>query len=266
MLPPRLTPRFIFGSLIKRFVSMVTLKKRSKIFSIEEHFKNHIKSVRSNCVSSLRTQRASKHSHRRSTTGTMVNALCDSLFSKPMQRSFSLCSLTSDEFYSDDENDPYRLNVQTSFDTLSREASPSMNPPRIPTTALRMRPSHYTEQFIEYIPFPPLAESSKSPHDGDSSASAAIGIKTESRLDSDCIRDDEVSVPILLEYGKTLNTYDTDLYDFVLDTPKPCYLHFSLESLSPPPLLVAKRNIIYPDDFDNDCTTTNQALFLPDAF
>jgi hypothetical protein len=278
--PPRIQVRIrvdirytgAIDSLIKRFVSMVTVNKRRKSCSIQDQFKIHLNSIRSERISSLRTHRQPKQSHRRSTTATMMTASRDSFFFKPLQRSLSMCSITSDECNSDEEIEQCRLNENGYQDaTLPKILSSMehvMDTPRTPTLSLRMQPSPCSGLIIENLPFPSLILRPTLRRRYDTNPeSSSTHMTTDSTLYLDCSDSEGSSLPFMPEYENDSVTRDMALDEFVLDTPKSGYLLRTQQVLSPPPLRITgtARRIVSPDDFEIDLTT-NPSLFLPDAF
>lgn len=273
VLPPRLTHALPIDSLFKRCSLMVKPSSRSKSCSTkQENFQIHLRSIRSNCISSLRTRRRRKHSHRRSSTLQMMSVASDSLLLKPLNRSVSLCSLTSDDYTSDDEMEPCQIEETKYRGTLTRKALSAtthlLNSPKSLTHSLRMRPSTWSgEGSIESFRF--LSQDVQSMPDMLCYAypeSSVINVTmTESTLSSDFTDDEGSSLPYMPEYESERTTPDLDFDDIILDTPKSCNLNASPNSLSPPPLRSTTRFIIFSDAFERDLAT-NDSLFLPDAF
>jgi hypothetical protein len=269
VLLPRLTHASPVDSLLERFGLMVTSSNRSKSFStIQENFQIRLRSIRLKCISSIRTPRRAKLSHRRSSTLQTMTAASESLLFKPLKRSLSLCSLTSDEYISDDEIGPCFSNEKGYLDIASRENAPTkklMNSPKAPAPSLRMRPSPCSRLIIDSLPFPTLTlqPTPNRWYDFSPEISALYVTMTESTISSDYSDDEGSLLQNIPEHERNSTTLDVE--GFILNTPKTCYLESAKRSLSPPPLRSANRNVIYPDAFKKDLAT-NQSLFLPDAF
>jgi hypothetical protein len=184
----------------------------------------------------------------------------DSFLFKPMQRSLSLCASTSDEYSSEDEIEN-RLNEKGgTFSSLENHVTP-----RTPTFSLQMRPFPRTGLIFESLPFPSLImRPSPRRWNGTSPESYAV----HSALYLDLTGDDDSSLSHMPEYDNNSTMRDIALDEFILDSPKSHLLQDFTQGLSPPPLRVTTRNVIYTDDFGNDLTTssTNHSLFLPEAF
>jgi hypothetical protein len=248
-----------------------SISRSTSCSKIQENFQIHLRSIRVKFISSLRTKRRPKQSHRRSSTLQMMTAAGDSFLFKPLKRSLSLCSLTSDEYISDDEIEPWQMN-ETGYQDISTRrtmssTTPKMNSPKAPTPSLRMRPSPCSGCIFENLPFLSLIvhPTPNFLYDSYPESSPIDVTKNESTLASDFTDDEGSSLSYMPEYERNATTPDVDLHDTILDTPKSCYLRNPTHSVSPPPLRATKRYTIYSDAFENDLAT-NHSLFLPDGF